>query len=161
MTSTTIDPAAALALLHERETAAYKVLNAARAAHDAVIKHVFALKLAALTARVPGFIGVVIDSEGENDDQGGMFMSVSATVILDEAVNDAAVNAPGADLDPDTGLLNVDEAEEQIRELVDEYGTGLLEIWDDDTISDAALPGLVAEALTFATTVSQSAAAGG
>ncbi|HEV7805461.1 MAG TPA: hypothetical protein VGO80_06570 [Solirubrobacteraceae bacterium] len=157
MTSTTIDPAAALALLHERETAAYKVLNAARAAHDAVIKHVFALKLAALTARVPGFISVVIDS----DDQGGMFMSVSATVILDEAVNDAAVNAPGADLDPDTGLLNVDEAEEQIRELVDEYGTGLLEIWDDDTISDAALPGLVAEALTFATTVSQSAAAGG
>ena len=68
MTSPTIDTAAALTLLDDQETAAYSALNAARTSHDAVVKHVFALKLAAITSRVAGFISVVISSEGENDD---------------------------------------------------------------------------------------------
>lgn len=77
-------------------------------------------------------------------------MSVIATVILDEDVINAAVDAPDADLDPDSGLLDVDEAEEQVRALVDHYGEGLLNIWENDTITAATLPALVESALAFA-----------
>ena len=45
-------------------------LNAAITAHGAVVKHVFVLKLAAIAERVPGFLGVAIEREGANDDQG-------------------------------------------------------------------------------------------
>lgn len=69
MTSPTIDPAAALARLDTQETLACRALDAARAAHDAVVKHVFALKLAELVARVPGFASVALESEGAYDDR--------------------------------------------------------------------------------------------